>query len=377
MLAKIILLINISSGSLLSTLSNKTLEPTNNCMENKHPCLPETINCAEKFYSTSYSLLKSIKELLTIIDQNYASGQGSYKTFPGLQSGALVAKASSYYDLNESPDLARFWTYFNGKYSGWCARIQDANQYFQVGSSFPVVFEKMIISGRYDYNNWISSFKIKYSLDGFNWINYKNSQIFTANLDSKEPVELIFEPFIARSVKILPATWTTNVGGRFEFYLSQIIYSKSLATDTVIRAASSGFKISSSSAYDNGCGVLRAGYDIQNSGLGDRSGGWCAGIMDQNQWIMISSLRNVLWKKIGTMGDSTWQQRVTSYYLMYSVDGSQWTYYKSKQIFQANNDKSTAVEYDLEPFVAVAVRLHPVTWYDKICMRIEVYCIEI
>ena len=127
MLLFITLLLKSSSGSLLLTLSGKALESTI-CMENKHPCIPETFDCSEKFYSTSFTLLLSIKQLLTMIDANYTSVQGSHKSFPGLQSGALTAKASSYWDYNGSPDFARFWAYFSGRYSGWCARIQDSNQ---------------------------------------------------------------------------------------------------------------------------------------------------------------------------------------------------------------------------------------------------------
>ena len=130
---------------------------------------------------------------------------------------------------------------------------------------FPVIFEKMVISGRYDYDNWISSYRLNYSLDGFNWISYKNSQIFIGNTDYIEPVEQIFEPFIARSVRILPATWNNYIGGKFEFLISQIIYSKSLLPNNLILAVSSGFKLTVSSVWDNGCQVSRAAYDIKIS----------------------------------------------------------------------------------------------------------------
>ena len=99
-----------------------------------------------------------------MIDPNYASNQGTFILSPGLQSGILIAKSSSAMNQSESPDLARFWTNFNGLYSGWQARLQDSNQYFQVGSSIPFVFEKLIIGGRYDFNQWITSFKITYFL---------------------------------------------------------------------------------------------------------------------------------------------------------------------------------------------------------------------
>ena len=109
------------------------------------------------------------------------------------------------------------------------------NQYFQAGSSFPVTFEKMIISGRYNFYNWICSYRLNYSLDGENWVSYKNSEIFIANIEHKQPVEQIFEPFIARSVRIIPETWEQYIGGKFEFYVSKMLYSASLPSNSLIR----------------------------------------------------------------------------------------------------------------------------------------------
>ena len=312
-----------------------------------------------------------------MIDPNYASNQGTFILSPGLQSGILIAKSSSAMNQSESPDLARFWTNFNGLYSGWQARLQDSNQYFQVGSSIPFVFEKLIIGGRYDFNQWITSFKITYSLDGSTWVPYQNSEIFEANIDKIQPVELILQPIIARSVRVIPISWNSNIGGRFEFFISKPIMYNVLPTNALISAVSSGFKVTVSSINDNGCGAYRAGYDIQISGSGLGSGNWCSGIKDQNQWIMITSVRKVVWKRIGTMGDSTFNQRVKSYYLMYSEDGSSWLYYKNAQVFIGNNDNSTKVEYDIEPFEAISLRFHPLTWTTMICMRIEAYCNEI
>ena len=268
---------------------------------------------------------------------------------------------------------ASFATY----YSGWVSRYLYLDQYFQVGNSFPVKFERMILSGRTNFSQWISSFKIKYSLDGLNWVNYKNSQIFPGNTNSIDPVELIFEPFIARSVRIYPITWSSSIGGHFEFYISQVSYSLSLTSNNLIRAVASGFKMTSSSVYDNSSGAIKAAYDIKGTANNFGCEAWAAGILDQNQWIMISSPRKVLWRRIGTMGNVYNDQRVNSYYISYTENGFEWTEYKNKLIFQGNKDRFTAVEYDLEPFEAIAIRLHPITWNSWICTRVEAYCSEI
>ena len=102
---------------------------------------------------------------------------------------------------------------FNGKSIGWCASDHDSNRYLQVGSSIPFTFERLKLSGRNELNNWITSYKISYSLDGVTWVSYKNSQIFVGNSNSKDPIEQVLEPFVARSVKIIPITWVVYIGG--------------------------------------------------------------------------------------------------------------------------------------------------------------------
>ena len=91
---------------------------------------------------------------------------------------------------------------------------------------------------------------------------------------------------------------------------------------------------------------------------------------------MISSPRNVLWKRIGTIGNMSLDQRVNIYYITYTIDDSEWIEYKNRKIFQGNYDSYTPVEYDLVAFVARAIRLHPVTWNSFIGMRVEAYCSE-
>ena len=82
----------------------------------------------------------------------------------------------------------------------------------------------------------------------------------------------------------------------------------------MISAVSSGFKVTSSGTTDNSAGTCRSGLDLQTGPYG--AGSWCAGLSDQNQWIMMKSVRPVMWKKVATMGDKIYDQRITSYYIM-------------------------------------------------------------
>ena len=182
------------------TISGKDLEASTRCMDNKHPLIPETINCFTSFYSSSFVLQKSIKQLLTIVNLNYASGVGSFKIFPGIQSGALTPKANAYSGNQDAPDLARFRSSSNNTSTGWYTPMPTSSKHFKIGSSIPFVYEKIVVSGRIDIDNWISLFRFIYSRDGYSWIEYNNVQIIPANKDQKEPVEIIFKPFTARTI---------------------------------------------------------------------------------------------------------------------------------------------------------------------------------
>ena len=83
-----------------------------------------------------------------MIDPDYSSKPGSYKVMLGIQSAALLTKSSSSWDLDETSDLCRDQLIFNGRTSGWCASKRDMNQYFQVGSSIPFIYEGFKMSGR-------------------------------------------------------------------------------------------------------------------------------------------------------------------------------------------------------------------------------------
>ena len=112
---------------------------------------------------------------------------------------------------------------------------------------------------------------------------YKDSQIFIANNNSKDPVEHILDPFIARSVRIYSVSWVNFISGRFEFYISQILYGQRIFPDTLIRAVASDFKVTSSSVWDHGCSTFKAGYDKVVIGNNLVCAVWCPSISDKNQ----------------------------------------------------------------------------------------------
>ena len=119
--------------------------------------------------------------------------------------------------------------------------------------------------------------------------------------------------------------------------------------------------------------------EILNRGF---SGGWTAGSESVNEYIQIEfrTMRRV--ERVATQGRDVNNQRVTSYRIAYSTDGSIFEFVQNTLgndvIFNGNTDESTVVQHDFDPaLVARYVRLHAQTWNYRISLRWEVYGCDI
>ena len=61
----------------------------------------------------------------------------------------------------------------------------------------------MVLQGRGDWNQWVTSFSIEYTLDGLNWIKYKRGENFSGVSDRYTKRFLKLDPFYAVSIKII------------------------------------------------------------------------------------------------------------------------------------------------------------------------------
>ena len=60
-----------------------------------------------------------------------------------------------------------------------------------------MAFSRVAIQGRYDYNQWVTSFTFSYSLDGKNWVTYKENGrdkvMYTHNTHSRTQIRKVEE----------------------------------------------------------------------------------------------------------------------------------------------------------------------------------------
>ena len=368
-----ILFIHVSSEELLKKLIESSTSSFEACMSSKHPCNPLTLDCSNSISYSSTLMLSSISQLISMI--SLESKPGSHMIFPGVKTGVLRVTTSSYRSNSQFPDTTFFDYVLDGDKCGWIPSPADTNIFIQYGSPVPYVFEKIITTGLNCNSAFVKTFMIKYSLDGINWSSYKNNFIFTANIDDSTQVENIFEPFLARSLRIYPLTFQGTNGFKAEVYLSNHTRKRVLSDGQLLAGTPCGLNAIVSGIYSSNEHeyklMLRGVY---NTSVAD---GWAAHFNDASQWIIFNSLVPMVWRKIATKGRGDCPQWIISYYVMYTEDGVNWVDYKNKAVLNANTNQNTIVENILEPFVAIGIRIHPLTWNSHMTAQIEVYCTEV
>ncbi|XP_033116614.1 EGF-like repeat and discoidin I-like domain-containing protein 3 isoform X1 [Anneissia japonica] len=115
------------------------------------------------------------------------------------------------------------------------------------------------------------------------------------------------------------------------------------------------------------------------------SGSWSSNVSDQYQWIQVDLGKLHEVHGVITQGRNEyiapdgliWDQWVTSYEILYSVDGNHFQPTKNSNCqvtnFVGNSDHDTMVTNILsDPVYAQFVRVHPTDWYSHISLRFEV-----
>ncbi|KAL9955598.1 hypothetical protein ACROYT_G036941 [Oculina patagonica] len=101
--------------------------------------------------------------------------------------------------------------------------------------------------------------------------------------------------------------------------------------------------------------------------------------VNKGQWIEVDFGKVVKVTKIGTQGRHNAAQWVTKYTVSYSIDGGYFEPHLHKPYnvpreYPANQDNTVVKINTLdEPIIARYIRIHPITWYGWIAIRLEFY----
>ncbi|XP_031562905.1 uncharacterized protein LOC116298543 [Actinia tenebrosa] len=286
-------------------------------------------------------------------------------------------KASSTFDANHSPSRARLGTVRQGaKRGAWSAKTNDAGQWIQVDIGRVVKVTRIATQGRQDYNQWVKTYTVQYSMDGGHFEDYQGGRVLKGNSDRNSIVGHILEPaIIARYIRIRPKSWYGHVSMRFEIYGCTSGFPIP-PTPSCAGAINLGdWMLSSSSDWNYNHRAANGKLDFVAGG--GRTGAWSARHNNANQWLLVDFDREMKITRISTQGRQDANQWVRTYTVEYSQDGVRFTPYsvgKVAKIFAANTDRHSVVSHKLPtPIVAQYVRLRPKSWYSHISMRVGMY----
>jgi hypothetical protein len=106
-------------------------------------------------------------------------------------------------------------------------------EWIEISSDAPRFWTKIIMQGRGDGSQWVTSIKVKSKLND-SWSDVDGGKTYGANYDKNSKVDIVFEePVYARVLTIYPQTWYDHISLRFEAVYSNIdiIYSSSNSDD--------------------------------------------------------------------------------------------------------------------------------------------------
>lgn len=308
----------------------------------------------------------------------------------GMEGGAIAdsqISASSVYmgfmGLQRwGPELARL--HRTGIVNAWTASNYDSKPWIQVN-----FLRKMRVSGvmtqgasRAGRAEYLKTFKVAYSLDGrkFEFIQDENGtgdKEFLGNLDNNSLKVNMFNPTLeAQYIRLYPVSCHRGCTLRFELLgceLHGCSEPLGLKNNTIPDS-----QITASSSYKTW--NLRAFGWYPHLGRLDNQGkinAWTAQSNSAKEWLQVDLGTEKRVTGIITQGarDFGHIQYVASYKVAHSDDGVQWAVYEEQgtpKVFQGNLDNNSHKKNVFEkPFVARYVRVLPVSWHNRITLRLE------
>lgn len=98
----------------------------------------------------------------------------------GIQDGRItqsMMSASSFYNRYYGPWSARLQARNHGATrGGWLARVNNNRQWLQIDLGAKSVVKRISTQGRYDANQWVTSYTLSYSQNGVRFYPYRENR---------------------------------------------------------------------------------------------------------------------------------------------------------------------------------------------------------
>lgn len=271
--------------------------------------------------------------------------------------------ASSFYNASTDPRKGRL-----NHTAAWAAARAAVGEWWQVDVGQVRPIARMAIQANPGTaGQWITTFKLKYSVNGTTWVDYKNGEILKGNSTKTDTKENDLQTFNARYIRVYPQTWQGFPVGRFEFYYEDTVDYNEQWVGVSNRTTVPDSWISASSEYGSS---NRAA----NGRLNQTTIGWSPSNLN-NSWWQIDMQRPKEIVGFITQGRSgttpQWSKAIST--ILYSLDGQRWSGYQSRGQIPINYDSTTAVTTRLNSIKARYVRFYPSStdYSGYITMRFE------
>ena len=131
--------------------------------------------------------------------------------------------ASSMFNNSHAPEQARLHykppIIARGYFGSWCAKYNRIGQWTQVDLSRVTKVTAVATQGRYDHNQWVTSYTLQHSLQGNRFANVEKGKVFSGNKDRHTVVKHDFStPVIARYIRLIVKSWYNHICFRMELY---------------------------------------------------------------------------------------------------------------------------------------------------------------
>ncbi|XP_035660129.1 putative GPI-anchored protein pfl2 [Branchiostoma floridae] len=164
-----------------------------------------------------------------------SSGRHMFVTFRAQRVGRYPGFFATYNAMSPSVDCSNALGLENGQikdtqlsassqlpnYEAWKARLNGGIAWqFNVSYNSEPWLQVNLTTNHYvsgvqtqgKWGGWLTSYMIKYSIDGFTWSSFEDGKVFPANSDGLDITQQILDPPIfATYLRIYPLTWNGNV----------------------------------------------------------------------------------------------------------------------------------------------------------------------
>lgn len=264
---------------------------------------------------------------------------------------------------------------------GWSAKVSNTDQYIAVTFFNTIVVKGITTAGRTDVDEWVTQYKIQYQETYFSeWLTYNDPpgtvKIFTANSDSSTSVtNMVFFPFEAKQVKLIPVKWHSGISLRWEI-LGCI--EESCIPDYAVSGplvASDG-QLTASNVYDIAHDAKSARLRPVTQGITPTC--WKPQTSDTNQWIQVNLGNILVIRGVTIRGNPAAQEWVTKFRVKYSMSSSgSFVFYQepygTPKTIEGNTDNTSPVTYYFKShFQASFIQIIPLAWNRSIALAFDV-----